>query len=635
MRLPVSPLSVKLQNAVALHRQGRLAQARAIYEEILRIEPRHFDALHLSGVIAIQTGDSRLAVELIDKAIKIQSQHAEAHCNRGSALEALQQWEEALRSYDRAIAINPNYADAHFNRGNVLQKVQRLDDALTSFERAIKLKPAFSRAYYNRGNALRELGQMDRALESYERAIALEPGHAEAHFNRALVLKIQQHWGAALASYDMAIRLRPDHAEAYSNRGNVLKALRHFDAALASYDKALAIRPAFAEAHFNRGVVMHELSSFETAVFAYDQAIAARADYAEAYSNRGNALTELNQLPAAIASYDQAIVVNPRYAEAYFNRAIALLLAGDFERGLVDYEWRWKNPSGSVINEKRAFAAPLWLGDAAIVGKTILIHGEQGLGDTIQFCRYGKLLADLGATVVLEAKQSLLGLMHTLEGVSRVLAKGDALPNVDFQCPILSLPLAFKTRVETIPAADRYLFADPGKVLQWQGRLGERTKPRIGLVWSGNVNQRNDHKRSIALAEVMRNLPAEFDYFCLQKDVRESDAPSLLENPHIVNFADELDFDNTAALCECLDLVITVDTSIAHLSAALGRKTWILLPMNPDWRWLLDRNDTPWYPSATLYRQNRRGDWGDVLRRVNADLTRLFASSHAVNGLEA
>jgi tetratricopeptide (TPR) repeat protein len=634
MQAPPATLSVKLQRAVALHRQGQLEQARAIYEEILLVEPRHFDALHLSGVIAIQTGDSRLAVELIGKAIAIQSHHAEAHCNCGSALEALQQWDDAIRSYDRAIAIKPLYADAHFNRGNLLQKMRRLEDALASFDQAIALKDNFARAYFNRGNVLRELGRLGGALESFDRAIALEPGYAEAHFNRALVLKAQQNWSASLASYDAAIRLKPRYAEAYSNRGNVLKALRHWDAALASYDRAIAIKGGFAEAHFNRGVVLHELARFDAAIQAYDQAISARSDYAEAFSNRGNALTELNRLAAAIDSYDQAIAINPDYAEAYFNRAIAALLAGEFDRGLVDYEWRWKNESGSVIHEKRTFAAPLWLGDAPLTGRSILIHGEQGLGDTIQFCRYSRLLANLGAKVVLEAKQPLVNLLATLEGASQVVAKGDALPDVDYQCPLMSLPLAFKTRLETIPAACQYLFSDIGKLSYWQTRLGERTKPRIGLVWSGNINQRNDHKRSIALAEMMRHFPDKFDYFCLQKDVRESDRQALQENPHIFYFADELDFDNTAALCDCMDLVISVDTSVAHLSAALGRKIWILLPKSPDWRWLLDRDDSPWYPSATLYRQRHLGDWSDVLQRVNADLMRLFESTAVLDAFK-
>jgi tetratricopeptide (TPR) repeat protein len=613
-----------LRRAVELHRKGDLARARTLYEEILHVQPTHFDALHLSGVIAIQTNDARLAVELISKAIMQYPGSPASHCNKGSALEALREWEAALASYDGAIDLQPNYAEAHYNRGNVLRKLNRCEAALTSYDRAIAIKPDIAQAHFNRGNVLWDLGQFAGACSSFDRAIALNPGYAEAHFNRGRALKALHRWDDAIASYEKAIASGGDRAEAHCNIGNVHKARGRSAAALENYERALAIKADLPEAHFNRGVLLHELGRFEDAIAAYDRAVSCKPDYPEARSNKGNALTELNRLTQASTSYREAIAIKPDYAEAHFNHSIALLLAGEFERGQQEYEWRWRNPGGSVINERRAFPQPLWLGEESPAGKTILLHSEQGLGDTIQFCRYAKPVADLGCKVILEVQPPLIKLLTGLEGVSRLIAKGAELPAFDLQCPLMSLPLALKTTLRSIPSPTRYLFGDDAIVARWRDLLGGLGKPAVGLVWSGNARQRNDHKRSLPLEELIRHLPRGIQYVCLQKDLRELDERTLEQNPQVLNFGQELDFENTAALCECLDLVISVDTSLAHLSAALGRETWVLLPFNPDWRWLLSRADSPWYPTAKLYRQPAIGDWGSVLTRLAAELTCRF-----------
>jgi tetratricopeptide (TPR) repeat protein len=627
-----SQLPATLHRAVVLHRKGDLARAQALYEEILTVRPRHFDALHLLGVVAMQSDNPQLAVELIAKAIEIHPNSAASHCNRGSALEALGQWHAALLSYDQAIAIQANHAVAHYNRGNVLHKLKRCEAALASYDRAIAIKPGLAEAHFNRGNALLELRQLAAACSSYDSAIALRPNYAEAYFNRGRVLKELKQRDAALSSYAKAIAIRADYAEAYSNLGNVQQELGRWDEALANYAHALKIKADFPEAHFNQGVLLHQLGRFEDALYSYDRAIAYRSDYSEAYSNRGNVLAELNQLAAAMGSYQKAIELERKYAEAHFNLSIALLLAGEFEQGWNEYEWRWENTRGSVINERRDFPQPLWLGAEIPIGKTILLYGEQGLGDTIQFCRYAKLVASLGATVILEVQEALVRLLAGLEGMSLVVARGSALPAFDLQCPLMSLPLAFKTALENIPSAIQYLLGDPDNIARWQARLGERNRPQVGLVWSGNARQRNDHKRSIPLASLIKNLPSDCRYVCLQRDLREFDEQTLKANPDVLNFGQELDFENTAALCECLDLVISVDTSVAHLSAALGKKTWILLPFNPDWRWLLERNDSPWYPTVTLYRQHRIGDWSGAFEKITADLSHLFQSWRAGTG---
>jgi len=619
-------LRERLQRAVAHHRQGQLAHARALYEAVLVEQPQQFDALHMLGVIALQSRDPELALRLIGAAIAVHRGSAAAYSNHGSALEALGRWDEALGSFARAIALDPRHVEAQFNRANLLFQRQQYDAALAGFERVIALQPALLAAHLNRGNTLRRLGRWAEAGQSYERAIALDPAHAEAHLSRGLVFKELQQLSAALACYGRAIALKPAYAEAHSNRGNVQKALRQWDAALQSYDRAIASAPDFAEAHFNKGVTLQELGRCDTAVACYDEALRIRPDYVEAHANRGNALTEQNRLDDALASYDRALALEPHHAPGHFNRAIAHLLAGNLESGWRDYQWRWQNQAGSVINEAREFDAPLWLGAQSLDGKTILLHGEQGLGDMLQFCRYASSVALRGATVLLEVKAPLVALCATLPGVARVLARGEALPPIDYHCPLMSLPLAFGTTLQNMPGSAAYLRADPGKVAHWRARLQSGSRPRVGLVWSGNARQRNDHKRSLPLALLLAYLPADIDYVCLQTDVRDSDRAALVGSGRIQHFGEELNFDHTAAVCAGLDLVVGVCTSIVHLSAALGRPTWVLLPFNPDWRWLLGRRDSPWYASVTLYRQAAPGDWESALRPLAEDLRRRFDS---------
>jgi len=546
-------IPLKFQQAIDCLQRGQLASAQAICAEILKQQPNHVDALHVSGLIELQTNDPRRAVELIGKALALNPGNAAAHCNRGSALQALNDLEAALESYNQAIVNDPRFAEAYFNRGIVLHLLKRPDDAVASHSRAIALNSGFAAAYYQRGRVLQELNQLQ----------------------------------AALASFDHAVAIDTKYAEAYLIRGNVQRQLGQWQAALASFDAAISIQPNFAEAH----------------------------------CNRGNILNELNQLEAAVASYDRAIAINDRYVEAYCNKAVAQLLAGDLDNGWINYEWRRKRHPGN-------FSQPPWLGKESIAGKSILLHSEQGFGDTLQFCRYVPLVSALGAQVIFEVDGPLMSVMASLEGISCLVEKGGVLPSFDYQCPLLTLPLAFKTRVETIPAPTRYLRADTARVERWQGKLGETTKPRIGLVWTGSTVLNNN--RSIALAEWIPQLPPGFDYVCLQKEVRPEDRSVLRAHPRIASFPDELDdFGDTAALCECMDLVISIDTSVAHLSGALGRKTWILLPLNPDWRWLLNRDDSPWYPSVTLYRQAKLGDWSGVLETVNAQLIQAFPSHGA------
>jgi tetratricopeptide (TPR) repeat protein len=338
-------------------------------------------------------------------------------------------------------------------------------------------------------------------------------------------------------------------------------------------------------------------------------------------------LHELKRYDEAITHYDKALSLKPDYHEASWNKSLCLLLQGNFENGLQLYESRWNSKIVSEeIGGKRLFDKPTWLGVEPLQDKTILLYGEQGLGDFIQFCRYVKLVADLGAKVILEVPKTLEELMQGLEGVSELVIRGNKLPFFDYQCSLLSLPLAFKTNLDNIPNQGGYINLDgySNKIKEWKLRLSSKIRPRVGLVWSGNLHHKNDHNRSILLSDILPSLPNQFEYVSLQKELREVDKLTLDSNLHILNFSSHLnDFLDTAALIDNLDLVISVDTSVAHLSGALGKKTLLLLPYVPDWRWLLDREDSPWYPSMKLYRQTSMGNWSGALERVKS-----YLSSH-------
>jgi hypothetical protein len=300
------------------------------------------------------------------------------------------------------------------------------------------------------------------------------------------------------------------------------------------------------------------------------------------------------------------------------------LLTGNFKAGWLGYEWRWKVEDSTSFQINRHFSQPLWLGEESLTDKTILLYAEQGFGDTIQFCRYVSLVAQLGAKVILEVQRPLVKLLTGLQGVSQIIAWGDTLPAFDYQCPLLSLPLAFKTELHSIPSVPQHINSDREKVIKWQTQLDEKTKLRIGLVWSGSTLHKNDHNRSLVLSRLLQCLPSDIEYVSLQREIRDVDQEVLAQHPEIKYFGDALeDFTDTAALCELMDIVISVDTSVAHLAATLGKPTWVLLPFNPDWRWLLDRDDSPWYPSVKLYRQEKISDWDGVLDQVKIDLEKL------------
>ena len=474
---------------------------------------------------------------------------------------------------------------ALFRRGNELIGQGRPDAALADFDAALRIAGPHMEILNSRGMALQVLGRLDEALADFERALALKPETSVLHANRGAVLMLQGRYQDAADSLKTAVGLQPDNPISWYNYALTLRDLERFDEALAGYDRALALQPAYPDALIGRGLV----------------------------------LMDLYRLDEARACFDAALTLQPDHPRARINAALRDLLAGDLAKGFAGYEWRWRNPPNA--GWLRGFPRPLWLGQDDLRDKTLLLHAEQGLGDTLQFCRYAAVAADRGARVILEVQKPLRRLLSTLQGPAEVIARGEPLPSFDLHCPLMSLPLA----LGTVPAAVPYLKADSALTAKWRTRLNPGLK--VGLVWSGNADLKNDRHRSIPLPRFAPLLTgANLHFISLQKDLRANDKEWIVRNGQLTHFSGELsDFADTAALIDAMDVVISVDTAVAHLAGALGKTVYILLPhVGVDWRWMTGRTDSPWYPTAQLLRQPAPGDWDSVITRLGAELARTL-----------
>ena len=562
--------------------------------------------------------------------------------------------------FRKAVAVAPGFAQAHSNLGAALKEAGQLAEAVICFRKAVELAPEFAQAHNNLGAAFKELGRLEEAVSFYRKAIQLAPGNAQTHNNLGAALMELGWMDEAVAHYRKAIELAPDYAAAYCNLGDALEEMGQLDEAVACCRKAIALAPDFAEAYNNLGVALAGQRNFEEAVLCYRKVIEFIPDHTEAYSNLGDALEQQGQGQEAVAycrraveltphiakahnnlgvalmrqaawaeaadCFRRAIALNPELAESHTPLAMALLAQGDMVAGWEEYEWRWKTRYLRPV--QRHFAQPQWRGEAGH-GRTLLIHAEQGFGDTLQFCRYAPLAAARGLRVILEVQKPLVRLLKSLPGVDAVIAQGEELPPFDLHAPMLSLPLALGTTVESIPRSiAAYLHADEAAVAAWQTRLDTIAgqNPRIGLVWAGNPRNYSpllaatDRRRSMAPEQLAPLLELSgFHFFSLQKD-----GPAAPEAWKLINLMAEMDdFADTAALIANLDLVITVDTAVAHLAAALAKPVWLMNRFDTCWRWLTDRKDSPWYPTLRLYRQPAPGDWASVIADITRDLRRF------------
>lgn len=607
--------------ALQFYQQGDLEQADACLDELLQLDPKHFDALHLKGLIASRSRRPEFAVELIRRAIGQNASVAAAHRHLGNALRDLGRFEEALNSYTSAIECRRSFKEAYVNRAMALLVLRRPDQALADLDRAIELGADDALVHLYRGSALIDLKRPEEAAGSCERAISRQPNLPDAHVNRATALYLLGFYQEAAASCERAIHLQGNHVGAHAYRGAALHALRRLDEALASLDTAIALDSQNAFAHNLRALCLLDLQRPQQALDSCTRAIALRADLADAHNTRGLALADSLRFEEALASFDQAIALQPQLSEPYFNKGIRYLQIGDFERGWELYDRR---PMMDRALSRVGASRP-WDGQEEIAGKTVFTYAEQGLGDTMQFCRYATLLRARGARVVLAVQDGLRSLLRDLGSDIVVVGMSESPGDYDFHCPLLSLPRAFGTRLDGIPATVPYLWPEPARVSKWRERLGGHGR-LIGIRWQGSTG-RADAGRSFpvrhfeAIARIPRirlvslqkgsgseqllNLPASWPIEDLGADFEPGDTDAFLD---------------VAAVMECLDLVITSDTSIAHLAGALGRPTWVALKQVPDWRWLLDREDSPWYPTMRLFRQSRPGDWAGVFDRMYGEL---------------
>ncbi len=611
-----------IEQALRLHRAGRLDEADRIYGAVLAADPHHFAALHLSGILKHQQGRSVDALRLVAAALEAQPGSADVLTSYGVILDALERHDEALASFDKMLAMRSNDAGAHYNRGNALKGLGRYAEALASYDRALALAPGLAVAHHNRGSTLAALDRHEEALASYDRVLSLALERAGIHASRGGASMALERRDESRASLDKAVAADPDIAEALNNRGKVLIRLKRYHEALASFDQALALCPEHPDALTNRGNALAEIGRFDEALASHAQALRLAPDFVDAHLNRGNAFAAMNRMDEALRSYAAATAIDPRHPEANFNEALIRLCLGDFRAGWRKYEYRWQRKK--YASARPNYPRPMWRGENNLHGKTILLVAEQGMGDAIQFARYAALVAALGAEVLLAVHRPLTGLMASVAGVSQVIGDGEALPDFDLYCPLLSLPLAFATELATIPATIPYLRPQQARIAEWCGRLPQNDRLRVGICWAGTSAHPGDCRRSIPLERFATVLSVSgVDFVSLQKEVSEAQAAVLHEHGVTQLGREFADFADTAAVVAMLDLVISVDTSVAHLAGAMAKAVGLLVPFAPDFRWMLERTDSPWYPTMRLFRQPAIGDWDAPLERLRRELVEV------------
>ncbi|MFL9869655.1 tetratricopeptide repeat protein [Paraburkholderia fungorum] len=581
---PSAYLASLIEAALEAHQAGHLDDAEPFYREALALDPTHAGALHYFGVLQHQRGNHSFAAELMSNALRLDRTDAACWSNRGLVAAALGHPQEAMIWYDQALQLQPDFADARNNFGVALQAQGAFDEAIGQYRLALAANPLFIDALLNLGSALSKLDRYDEALACYKDALALDPQSAEAHFNA----------------------------------GNAHTAQGNHEAAIASFQHALLLRPNYAEAHVNLGSLVGKRGDYAGAEAQYRQAVALKPNPTNLVC-LGASLGSQGRLDEEEDFYRHALALDPNYADAHQNLAWLLLKRGDYKQGWAEFAKRWRKHDYETI------AVPdiaEWHGEP-LDGRSLLLVGEQGFGDHFQFLRYARELEQRGATVDICVREPLLPLAGRVPGVRRAFS-GKPDGEYDFWVPMMSVPSCVGTELSSIPAAVPYMFADKAQIKTWRKRVDAagKSKRKVGLVWAGSPTFGNDRYRSVALADLaalseVKNVA----WYALQKGPAHdqlADAPEVFR-AHDFS-ADLHNFNDTAALIMNLDLVIAVDTGVAHLAAALGKPVWVLLPANSDWRWLEERSDSPWYPSMKLFRQTALGDWTQVVERVSEEL---------------
>src|SRR5712671_2949359 len=611
-----------LRHAHAAFAGGDFSQAALCCKRVLAAQKKNFDALHLMGVIEFHRANLKEAGRLIRHAIKINPRSADAHTNYALVINGRKGPAEALASLERALTINPDHLIALNNRGNFLWRLKRPQDALASLDRALAMAPDYGDAHCNRGNVLCELERFEEAIASFNRAIAISPRDHLAWHNHGKALLHLERFEEAATSYRHSLEINPDDAFVLSDLGNVLKRLKRWDQALGVFDRLAILRPNDIDALRHRGECLLRLRRLTEALEINERAVAIRPDTADYLGDYANVLGDLGRFDEALANLEKALLLEPDNADQHWNRGLIRLRIADFDGGWQDYEWRLRKADNAPL--LLPYTKPRWNGEQPLTGKTILLWAEQGLGDTIQFARYASLIARRAGRVILEVQPALKVLLVELDGVSQVISRGEDLPPHDYQCPLMSVPLALKTTLADLPPETRGLQIPSDRIAKWGNRLPASGAPRVAIAWAGNPDFIGDHSRSIGLPALSPLLDLSgIEFLSIQKALRPGDAEVLRRRPQVLHLGDEIeDFGDTAAIMSLVDLVISSDTSVVHLAGALGRMIWVLLSHPADWRWMLDRDDSPWYPSARLFRQRQTGAWTELVERVSAELAK-------------
>lgn len=620
--MPPSLVSL-LQQAQAHYAAGHLAEAVHAYRQALQEQPQNPEILFWLGLLHNQLGQLDDSVAYYQQVLQLEPNSVEAHSNLGTVLLTQRRLAESIAHQRQALALRPNDPNVHYNVAIALYEDGQIEAAIEQYQRVVDLQPDHANAHHNLGLALFRQGDRVGAIGHHRRAIALVPHHASAHNSLGVALLGQNQVEDALQCFQTAIDLKPDYASAHDNLGTALQRQGKLVDAIAAYQTAIALKPDAANAYSNLGTALKEQGNFPDAIAAFETAIRLQPDHADAYNNYGGTFVELGQYDAAIDCYEQAIRHKPDYADAHLNLGIMLLMQGHYQRGFVEYHWRWKTTQCPDLRYPQA----LWDG-SPLQGRVILLTAEQGFGDTIQFARYAPLVAASGGVVVMACQKPLERLLGTLEGLDHCVDRDQTDVQTHVHCPLLDLPLLLGTTIATIPAQVPYLHPPEQ---HWELPAVPHTRLKVGIVWASNPANSTSSKRSCDLDAFLPllEIPA-VAFYSLQKDVSEADATRLAELS-IQNLAPYLeDFAETAAAIVQLDLVITVDTAVAHLAGALAHPVWTLLPFSADWRWLTDREDTPWYPTMRLFRQSQPGDWVGVFQAVQVALQAIVRQPNAL-----
>ncbi len=605
-----------LQQAVRLLQAGRHDDAERLLTAVLRTTPGNSHALALLGLAFAQRNDNEGAANLMAQAIALNPDDLTAQINQTKVLTKLGRWAEVADAASRVLAKRPDHAETRRLRGQALAELKRDAQALADLDLVATDNVA---ALLTRAKLRYAAGRAADAVADYDRVLTREPTHWEALNNRGIALEALQKYEEALASYERALALNPTNSNVLHNRAASLLTLRRHEEALPLFQRLIEAEPANAENWTGHGAALASLVRLEASLPSFERALALDPTSVRALVGRGTVLAALGRSEEAVATYRKALDIDPGNATAHANLAFALLADGNLKDGFAEYEWRRKD--GPIQLRERSFTAPEWQGED-LAKRTLLLYPEQGLGDIIQFTRFVPLLAARGAHVVLEVPAALEALMHSLAGGATIVRAGAPLPPFDLHAPLMSLGHKLGLSLQAIPANVPYLDAPANRQATWTTRVSPLSRPRVGLCWSGNAAHSNDRARSIPLDTFagVADVPG-VSFVNLQRELRPSDAAAFAALRNVTDLmGDTQDLADTAALIAELDLVVCVDTSVAHLAGALGKPVWILIATSADWRWLKDRDDSPWYPTARLFRQSGHGQWQDVIERVRAEL---------------